>query len=306
MREDAINEFLRDKFGSGARVGLMRPGAWSAAYSVQTGTADLVVRFSAYDEDFEKDAYAGDHWASPDLPIPRILEWGPALDGYYAVADRMPGERIDGLDEAGMRRVLRSLFAALDAMRLVDLSAATGFGGWRADGRTGHPTWRETVLGVGSGPGTRGAATAREMLADSPVGVRPFEEGYARLRELADHCPEQRHLIHDDLINYNVLAESDSITAVLDWGSSMYGDFLYDIAKLVFYQPWYPAWQNIDFAAEARAHYEKIRLDVPSFDERLLCYALRIGLADMGYGAFRQRWDEVRWNARRIRQLTQA
>jgi hygromycin-B 4-O-kinase len=202
-----------------------------------------------------------------------------------------------------MRRTLPALFAALDAMRTIDLSAATGFGGWRADGRTAYTTWGAAVLGVGSGPATRGAAPAREMLAESPVGVKPFEDGYERLRELVDHCPEQRHLIHDDLINYNVLAEGDRITAVLDWGSSMYGDFLYDIAKLVYYQPWYLAWRNIDFAAEARAHYEAIGLDVPSFDERLLCYALRIGLADMGYGAFRQRWDEVDWNARRVQEL---
>lgn len=306
MDDGSVTSFLREKFGSDARIDVMWPGAWSAAYRVTTAEADLVVRFSQYDEDFEKDAYAAEQLASADLPIPRIIEWGPALGGFYAVAKRMPGERIDGLDEAGMRRVLPSLFAALDAMRVVDLSDVTGFGGWRADGRTAHPTWRAVLLGVGAGPATRGARPAREMLAASPVGAGPFEAGYERLRELIEYCPEEQHVVHDDLINYNVLAENDRITAVLDWGSSKFGDFLYDVAKFVFYQPWYDAWRNIDFAVEAQAHYDAIGVNVPRADERLLCYALHIGLGDMGYGAFRQRWTEVEWNARRIQALLEA
>lgn len=291
-------EFLRERFGSSARITVMRPGAWSAAYSVRTADVDVVARFSAYDEDFEKDAHAA-RYSSAALPVPSIIEWGTAGDGYYAVSPRMPGAHIDVLDEAGMRRVLPSLFSALDAMRLIDLSRESGFGGWRADGSTSHPTWRAWLLGIASDPTTRGAGPARELLETSPTGVGPFDEGCARLRELAEECPEDRHLIHDDLINYNVLAEGDRISAVLDWGSSKYGDFLYDIAKLVFYQPWYPAWRSIDFAADARAHYEAIGLALPRFGERLACYCIRIGLEDMAYSAFRKRWDQTAWNARR-------
>ena len=291
-------EFLRERFGASASITVMRPGEWSAAYSVRTADADLVARFSAYDEDFEKDAHAA-RYSSSALPIPSILEWGPAGDGFYAVSERMSGEHIDGLDEAGMRRLLPSLFSALDAMRSVDLSRASGFGGWRADGTTTHPTWREWLLAVAAEPATRGAPVVRELLEASPTGIGPFEEGYARLRELVDHCPEERHLIHDDLINFNVLVDGDRISAVLDWGSSIYGDFLYDIAKLVFYRPWYPAWRNIDFAAEARAHYDAIGLAVPRCGERLTCYSIRIGLSDMAYSAFRKRWEQVAWKARR-------
>jgi hygromycin-B 4-O-kinase len=73
------------------------------------------------------------------------------------------------------------------------------------------------------------------------------------MRELVESCPEERHLVHDDLINRNVLVDGDRLSAVLDYGSSIYGDFLYDLAKLVFYRPWYAKWRRIDFAGEARA-----------------------------------------------------
>jgi len=283
----------------------MRPGEWSAAYSVRTADADLVARFSAYDEDFEKDAYAA-RYSSAALPIPPITEWGPVDGGFYAVAQRMPGEHIDGLDETRMRRVLPSLFAALDAMRAIDLSAASGFGGWRADGSTRHRTWRADLLGVATGPATRGSPGWRELLEGSPSGVGPFEEGYARMQELVEFCPEERHLIHDDLMNFNLLVDGDRVSAVLDWGSSKYGDFVYDLAKLVFYEPWYPQWRNIDFAAEARAYYEEIGLAVPHFAERLKCYCLQEGIGGMAYSAFRKRWEQVALKARRVLEIARA
>ena len=216
MDELAARAFLHERLGATAEITVMRPGEWSAAYSVRTKDAELVARFSAYDEDFEKDAYAA-RYESAALPIPPIIEWGPAGKGYYAVAARMPGVHIDTLDEAGMRRVLPSLFAALDAMRVVDLSGASGYGGWRADGRTWDPTWRQYLLGVASGRATRGSAGWRELLRYSPTATATFEEGYARLQELVEFCPEDRHLVHEDLMNFNVLVDRDRISAVLDW-----------------------------------------------------------------------------------------
>lgn len=302
MDERAARAFLHARFGPGARISAMRPGEWSAVYAVHTAGADLVARFSAFDEDFEKDAFVA-RYASAALPIPPIIEWGRCPPGFYAIAPQMLGEHIDRIDAARLRRVLPSLFAALDAMRTVDLSAASGFGGWRADGRIGHPTWRAFLLAVATDPSTRGGLRPRAQLAGAPAALAAFDEGFVLMRSLIEHCPEERHLIHDDLMNRNVLVGADRVTAVLDWGSSLYGDFLYDIAKLVFYQPWRPEWGSIDFSAEARAHYDAVGLAVPSFAERVQCYCLRIGLADMAYSAFRERWDEVDLKARRVREI---
>lgn len=305
MTDPSLVAFLQEQFGSDARIAVMRPGEWSTVYSVQTAKADLVVRFNVYDEDFEKDAYAI-RWSSAALPIPPIIEWGPALDRFYAVSERVRGGHIDEVDEARMRRLLPALFAALDAMRTVDLSEATGFGGWRADGRTSHRSWRESLLGIATDPATRGAAGWRELLADRPHAVAAYGAGYERISELIDHCPEGRHLIHDDLLNRNVLVVDGRISAVLDWGSSKYGDFLYELAKFAFYQPWYPAWRKIDFVAEARQHYAAIGLEVPRFNERVTCYALHEGIGGIAYSAFRGRWEQVDLKTRRVQELLRA
>lgn len=302
MDERAAREFLHARFGPEAGISAMRPGEWSAVYAVHAVGTDIVARFSAYDEDFEKDAHIA-RYASAALPIPRIIEWGPCDSGFYAIAERVPGEHIDALNEAQVRRALPSLLAALDAMRGIDLVGASGFGGWRADDTTAYPTWRAVLLSVATAPSTRGGLNARERLNGSPSALRVFDEGFERMRALVEHCPEDRHLVHDDLMNRNVLVDDDRVSAVLDWGSSLYGDFLYDIAKLVFYRPWRPKWGAIDFAAAAQAHYDAIGLVVPRFTERLTCYCLRIGIADMSYSAYRERWDQVESKARRVLEI---
>jgi hygromycin-B 4-O-kinase len=214
---------------------------------------DYVIRFGKYLEDFAKDRLAAGY-AGPALPIPRVVEIGEAFGGYYAISERVFGGYIDDVDETQLSALLPSLFAALDTARLADLSGTTGHGGWGADGTAPYPSWRTALLDVANDRPTDRTHGWRERLAASPVGVEPFEEAYKHLVALADRASEERHLIHSDLLHYNVLVEGDRVTGVLDWGCGMYGDFLYDLAWLCFWQPWYPAWQRIDFQAEALRH----------------------------------------------------
>jgi hygromycin-B 4-O-kinase len=291
--------FLVDRFGPDVQdvTGFGR-GEWSRAFAFRRGGADWVARFGAYPEDFAKDRLAA-RYASADLPIPAVTEIGRAFGGYYAISERAFGGYIDDLDGAGLRATLPSLFAALDAARRVDLSATTGYGGWGADGTAPYPSWRAALLDVASDrPGDRTWGW-RERLAASALGTGPFDEALAHLRSFVAYCPEERHLIHSDLLHFNVLIDGDRISAVLDWGCSLFGDFLYDLAWFAFWAPWYPAWRGIDFQAEAARHYATIGLDVPHFDERLRCCQVHIGLDSMKYNAFKGRWDEFESSARR-------
>ncbi|MBI2939030.1 MAG: phosphotransferase [Chloroflexi bacterium] len=297
-----MEAFLVARFGREvSAVSMIGQGEWSTAYAFRwpgERRGDYVIRFGAFPEDFAKDRLAA-RYRSRDLPIPQILEIGEAFDGSYAISARAFGDYLDALDLAQMRRVLPSLFAALDAARLVDLSASAGYGGWGADGTAPHPTWRAALLDVSEDRPTSRTHGWGERLAASPTGAGPFKEAFGYVQALVDSCPEERHLIHSDLLNRNVLVAGDRLTAVLDWGCSLYGDFLYDLAWLSFWSPWYPAWQGIDFRREAARHYESIGLDVPHFEERLRCYQVHIGLLAQAYNAFRGRWAELDATARR-------
>jgi hygromycin-B 4-O-kinase len=263
-------------------------GEWSRAFA----WGDYVVRFSAFDEDFRKDQLAARH-ATDVLPIPAILELGEAFGGFYAISRRATGRFLDELDDASLRQVLPALFGALDAARLVDLSATRGYGGWRGDGNAPHSSWRAALLDVGNDRPESRCAGWRRRLASAEIGLGPFEEAYGALSSLVSGVPEARHLVHSDLLNFNVLVDGRRVSAVLDWGSSMYGDFLLDVAWLTFWQPWYPAWAEIDLRAEALRHYAQIGLEVPNFNARLRCYEVWIGLDNQAYSAFKSRWGQL-------------
>ena len=288
-----VEAFLAALFGGDvANVEHLGAGVWSKAFAFRRADRDYVIRFGAHREDFAKDRLAA-RYACPALPIPRVVEMGEADGGYYAISERVFGEYIDDVDEAQMRALLPALFAALDAARLADLSGTTGYGAWNADGNASFQSWRAALLDVANDRPVDRIHGWRKRLAASPVGIGPFEEAYACLQALADTAPEARHLIHSDLLHFNVLVEADRITGVLDWGCGMAGDFLYDLAWLCFWQPWYPAWQRIDFRDEARRHYASIGLEVPDFDERLRCCQIHIGLAGQAYQAYAGDWANL-------------
>jgi hygromycin-B 4-O-kinase len=122
---------------------------------------------------------------------------------------------------------------------------------------------------------------------------------FEQLESVAASLPDERHLIHSDLLNRNVLVDDDRITAVFDWGSSMYGDFLLDLAWICFWAPWTPAYRAIDFRQAAVDYYATIGLEVRQFDDRLRACELWIGLDGQVYQASRGRWDEIAWTAAR-------
>ena len=291
--------FLESRFAvDPANVAVAGNGQWSHAYSYRRGTEHLIIRFGTHVEDFLKDQVAAS-FTSDALPVPAIHEIGEALGGPYCVSTRAFGTLLDELDEAGVRAVLPALLRGLDAARQIDVSDTNGFGLW-GDRTALHPTWRAFLLDVAVDDPLHRTHGWRERLAASPVGDCGFDAGIERLASLVHACPEERHIVHSDLLNHNVLVAGSELSAVFDWGCSLYGDFLYDIAWLAFWGPWYPSMRGIDIAALARDHYRAIGVNVPRFEERLRCYELHIGLNGMSYKAFIGDWENYQWTARRI------
>lgn len=291
---DDARSFLTERFGDQVtNVEALRAGGWSSAFGFERNDGRYVIRFSAHADDFARDQLARHHAAS-GLPVPLVTEIGEAFGRSYAISERATGLPIDDVDERHMRSLLPAVFGALDAMRLADLTGTQGYGNWGADQRASFRSWTEAMLSVDEDPPGSRTHGWRDLLRRSEVGDAAFDESYARLVELVAFAPRDRHLIHSDLLNYNVLVAGNRLTAVIDWGCAMYGDFLYDLAWLVFWWPWRPAWQAIDILAEAKSHYVALGIVIPDFEERLRLCLLHIGLSNLAYVAWIGRWDQAR------------
>jgi hygromycin-B 4-O-kinase len=293
--------FVAQYYGSRATgVRALGAGEWSQAYAMALDGRAVVIRFGDHVEDFRKDQVMAAH-SSQTLPIPLVLEIGAAGDGYFAVSEHVAGKMLDGLDAEGMRAALPGLLAALDTIGQLDVSASRGYGIWGPDKNGPATSWAQALLAIAQE--TARVRGWRAALQRFPVSARCFDQAYARLGELAALLPGERHIVHGDLLNRNVLVQGSRITAVIDWGNALYGDWLYDAAWLIYWWPWFPRLQTIDIGAELRSHWGHHYGLPPDLDQRLRAYLLHIGLDAMAYNAFRGRWDDLARNTAQLVQL---
>ncbi|HKJ25601.1 MAG TPA: phosphotransferase [Myxococcota bacterium] len=282
---DEARRFLASHLGR--EVGPVAPvgeGAWSRCFGFIDGGRELVVRFGRFGHDFAKDRRAA-RFRDDALPIPEVLEVGEALGMHFAISTRVRGEPIERLAPDRFAAALPSLWAALDALRRADLSGSPGWGPWDASGHGRAASWREHLLAVVDDPPGSRTHGWRRRLRDSPDAHTLLDAGHARLAELVVDLPVTRHLVHADLINRNVLVSGDRIRGVFDWGCSLYGDFLYDLAWLEFWSPWHEGIAAARVRAAAERHFTELGLEVPRLGRRWLACAIHIGLEHLAYNA---------------------
>ena len=131
-----------------------------------------------------------------------------------------------------------------------------------------------------------------------------FAWGYNQLQKIApDLDPVPRSLVHGDLINRNVLVDDRRLTGVFDWGCSLYGDHLYDLAWFEFWAPWYPKLDIRALRAELERRWRKMGYAPANQDARLTACYLRIGLDHLAYNATLGDWTALDATAARMRAL---
>ena len=294
-------DFISARYGSRATPLVeLGAGAWSKAYSFTLDGRDSVARFGLYGEDFFKDQVMGER-SSPALPIPRIVDIGGEDSRYFVVAERGYGEFLNQLDEDAMRNALPAVFQALDAMRDLDISHTSGYGYWNRDGIAAHESWADALLDVSvEHPRSQGWRAVLEL---SPGGAEVFDIGMEKLKSLVKELPNERSIVHNDFLNRNVLVKDGRLSAVFDWGNSLYGDHLYDAALLLYWWSWFPKWSSIDIREELSDHLKSQGEQSHGLDLRLLTYQLHIGLEHIAYTAFVNRPGDLARNKEQVKTL---
>lgn len=276
-------------------------GAWSRCFGFRQGDQELAIRFGHYVDDFQKDQLAH-RYAAAALPIPAVLAIGQAFGGYYAISTRVHGVPLEGVDIEQWRTLVPTVVAAMEAMRTADLSATSGMGGWGVGEKAPFDRWPQHLLTVADDGPHRRTYGWRQKLATSPEDEATFTWGYDLLQRVAtDDVP--RSLLHCDLINRNVLVDGDRLSGVFDWGCSLYGDHLYELAWFEFWAPWTP---NLDIPylrAALEQRWQEIGYLPTNQAARLTACYLHIGLDHLAYNAHLADWSTLRATAEQMRAL---
>ncbi|MFN8488052.1 MAG: aminoglycoside phosphotransferase family protein [Caldilineaceae bacterium] len=294
--------FLASHLGAAPTdVVLVGEGAWSRCFGFRQGDQERVIRFGNHVDDFEKDQVA--YWYhSAALPIPQVFEIGQAFGGYYAISTRAYGVPLESLNAAQWQATIPSLVGVLEALRTADLSTTTGLGGWGAAGDAPMRSWSEHLLAVGNDTPERRTYGWRKQLATWPEGEATFVWGFDLLKQVvSDAVP--RCLLHCDLINRNVLVHEDKISGVFDWGCSLYGDHLYELAWFEFWSPWYPELDVVALRAALEQRWREIGYTPTDQAARLVTAYLHIGLDHLAYHAYIGDAENLLGTAARMRAL---
>jgi hygromycin-B 4-O-kinase len=267
-------------------VGDVQPlagGFFSRAYACRAGGQEYVVRLNRAAhaaESFAKDAYAWQHFAAPELPIPRVIASGTDGEDAWAISERVAGRTLDEHTPAVRRALLPATLDALDAIGRADVSASRGYGYWDAHGDGPFARWRDFLTAINEDQTEGYYQGWHALFRDSFLEREVFDAVYRRMLQLAEHCPEERALVHNDYQYENVMADERRVTGVIDWGNGMYGDPLYDVARLLALAA-RPGWWHADGPELLRARYGHL----PRYDERVGCYACHAGLDDLMFYA---------------------
>jgi hygromycin-B 4-O-kinase len=117
-----------------------------------------------------------------------------------------------------------------------------------------------------------------------------FDCRYQQLVKLTPFCADQKHLIHSDLLNKNLLVCNHKINAVIDWGCAMVGDPVYDLVVFNFFEPWYPAFAQTGLVAKMTESYLNLSPNnSKNFHQRIAACQIHLCLGNVAYCIFSNR-----------------
>lgn len=266
---------------------LMSDGEGSEAFAFEDRDGrPLVIRISKHGKGgFLKDQFAHTNFASDNLPIPTILDIGAMESMHYAISTRAPGKTLDKFSFHEIKSLMPKIFRLLDIIHATP-PADEGYGQWNEHGRGKHSSWREEQVASmhQDDEETKGAS-----FYDTELHDRLRDE----VMKLLDYATDERKVVHGDFGFNNVVSDGKDITGVLDWEMSMYGDSLYDVAWLDFWDT------KHDYQEIFKKHYAKQNELPTNYDKRILLYKLQIGLGSLGFFARSRQRDKYEF-ARKV------
>lgn len=268
-------------------------GEGSQAFSFERAGEWFVIRVHRDRENFEKDAYAADHFSSDKLPIPQVLNIGTMTDGHsICITRKVEGIALSDFDHAQTHKLMPRVMDMLDAIHAAPIPQG-GYGWIDGKGHARCNTWSESLLSIETDSYYDWANTIRDTCMEASVQVRLM----IQLQELVPRMPNARTLVHGDVGMDNALSDGEKITGVIDWANAQYGDPLFDVAWL---HVW---WKKVPFAELYRQHAEKNEIVFEEYETRLKCYATHIGLGALGFFAKSNQPKKYEWLKKRLGEM---
>ena len=93
-----VERTLQKEWGSFSDLQALAGGLTSQVFSFRSGDAEYVIRISDSPYSFQKDAFVSHRFASPSLPIPKVVKLGQlGTKTHFCISHRAPGVPLQAL-----------------------------------------------------------------------------------------------------------------------------------------------------------------------------------------------------------------
>src|SRR3990172_690831 len=255
------------------QIKALKAGEVSAAYELEFPNYSLILRINKHsDSGFWKDLYAYNNFTQYGISIPRIIKNSRKGQFYYSLSEKCPGKQLDSFNNEEGRVMEYDLFAQLAMLHAIPPMGK------------GYGVWGKNLQAKKAGS----INNLHYVIGDRDIKkiIKPFTklDIHKKLQNIAldleTYLPKERYLIHADSGFNNSFGDGRHITGLIDWAESSYGDFLYDIAWLMFWN------KN---ALETDENFLKFAglkpgfYNTDHFKERINCYIITIGFGSLSF-----------------------
>jgi len=271
LSDAQIEKLITKHYPAASDMTPLSGGLVSQTFSFQSGESKYIFQIGGKRSDYDKQLYISKRYHGA-FPVREVL--GVYASTYdegvaYCISRFIKGRKLFDLSDRERRELTLPLLEALSSMSEADIPADGGYGRFDANGYARYKTWNDFITVI-----------YNDSICDwSSLSLKGFSDTIVRkaIEELKNNIAcihlDKPCLVNGDLGSYNVIASEGRITGFIDCGSALYGDSLYAIANLLFW--------NEDKLQDLITEVRQRFIDDESIKQKLFCYVLRIGLEEI-------------------------
>jgi len=287
-----IEKLIQKHYPDMAKLTPLSGGLVSQTFSFKSKTGKYVFQIGGKRSDYEKQLYMSKRYRDA-FPVREVLSLHESDEGTaYCISSFIEGRKLFDLSDRERRELSVPMLEALSLMSRAEIPADSGYGRFDANGHAPYKTWNDFISVIYNDSVCEWSALSLKGFSDTVVrkAIDVLKDNIGSIQL------DKPSLVNGDAGSYNIIADGGQITGFIDCGYALYGDSLYDIANLLFW--------NEDKLQDLISEAKRCYIIDEGTKRKVFCYSIRIGLEeiyntvilnDIGY--------DIKWVCDRLREI---
>ncbi len=244
-------------------------GEKAIAFELISPNGSQVIKFGPIEQSFSKERIAFDRFTNDQIPIPEVIRIGQFNSQlHYALVEKAVGTCNNPRPE-----LYPSMMKTLAAIHEQSLPEGTKFGWWGEGFEPRENSWGEY---------TEKSLIKLNIIGNCYQEQKVLDEAKILALAAAHYAPPRPHVLHGDFGYDNLFDIDGTVSNVIDWENSLYGDPLRELGNLTFWER-FRADLKVDFLELYLPHVRDESNLGNHFEERIVGYQCHSGLAAFSF-----------------------